>query len=82
MCFVKSGVGLIRNAQIVGCVNDGLIELENGIILIQKVRWEFSDVCIQTDAQERLFFVDLLGKLLCCHFLKLSRKVTNWNGQK
>jgi Fe-S oxidoreductase len=56
-------------------INNGFVEFENRIVELQQMRWNFSQIDIETNAEKGFFEVDLLGEFLCSHLSWFNRKV-------
>ena len=65
--FVECHVRFVGHA--IGCcsVYDRFVEIENGIRSLRDVARDFQRVCVKTDAEKRLFSLDVLNQLFSCH---------------
>ena len=58
--LIKCRVGLVGHCVGCGLVDDLLVEFKDGVVHGQEVLWDLVDVGVETDAKERLLFLDLL----------------------
>ena len=59
-CLIEGEVWLVRHTVRCGSIDDGLVEGEDGIVLLQDMLWYFLQVRVKTYAEKRLFLADLL----------------------
>ena len=67
--LVKGEVWLVSYAVFGGSVNDGFVEVEDGVVVTQQMLGYLLDVCVEADAEECLFREDVFDELLSCHDL-------------
>ena len=65
--FIEGKVGLVGHTVGCGGIDNGLVETEDGVFLLQQAGRELADVGIQPHAKETLFPAYVLKNLFFCH---------------
>ena len=81
--LIEGEVGFVRHAVGGGGVDDGFVESEDGILLVQQVLWNLLGVGVETHTEKTLLEHNLLYQLLSVHDYFLISVLGNsliWSG--
>ena len=71
--LIECDVRLVRNAIFVRGIDYLLVEFKHGIIRGAKVLWYFFGICVKTDAEIGLLFLNLAKEVGRIHSVKITK---------